>query len=66
MTGREPPKHELELIHSPMYGSKGKHSVFCTCGWASEEHATPGLATIAGWKHIHSQPVNPEATEAKK
>jgi hypothetical protein len=43
--------HDLELV-SPLYGSKGTHTAFCTCGWASDEVPTAGLATIVGYQHI--------------
>jgi hypothetical protein len=43
--------HDLELV-SPLYGSKGSHTAFCTCGWASDEVPTAGQATIAGYQHI--------------
>jgi hypothetical protein len=43
--------HDLELV-TPFYGSKDGHTVFCTCGWASEEQPTAGQATIVGWDHI--------------
>jgi hypothetical protein len=51
--------HDLELVH-PFYGSKDGHTAFCTCGWNSEEHKTPGQATLAGWNHIRQQRIEPK------
>ena len=66
--------HTIELVQ-PIY-SRDVHTTVCTCGWASDEHPTPGQATIAGWQHIHStdgqngpastEDSNPELQETKK
>lgn len=45
--------HDLELI-CPLYGTRGTHTAFCTCGWASGEEPTAARATIVGWAHVHA------------
>jgi hypothetical protein len=53
--------HVLELV-CPLYGSKGTHTVFCTCGWASPELPSAGQATIAGYSHIREAKPKESAT----
>jgi hypothetical protein len=56
-----PITHDIELV-CPLYGSKGTHTAFCTCGWASPELPSAGQATIAGYTHIREAKPKESAT----